>query len=42
VSSGSGYNFQKVPDPVSDLTFFLDKYVFEGPKLAFPNIIFEE
>jgi hypothetical protein len=31
---------QKVP--VSDPTFFLTKYDFKGPKLAFQNIIFKE
>jgi hypothetical protein len=39
---GSGSNFQKVPDPVSDPTFFLKKYDFKGPKMAFQNIIFKE
>jgi hypothetical protein len=37
-SSGSGSYFQKVP--VSDPTFFLAKYDFKGPKMAFQNIIF--
>jgi hypothetical protein len=35
MSSGSGSNFQKVPDPVSDPTFFLKKYDFRGPKRHF-------
>jgi hypothetical protein len=39
---GSGSNFQKVPDPVSDPAFFLKKYGFKGPKMAFQNIIFKE
>jgi hypothetical protein len=38
--SGSGSYFQKVP--VSDPTFFLTKYDFKGPKMAFQNIIFNE
>jgi hypothetical protein len=42
MSSGSGSYFQKVPDPVSDPTFFLKKHYFNGPKMAFQNIIFEE
>jgi hypothetical protein len=40
MSSGSGSYFQKVP--VSDPTFFLTKYDFKGPKIAFQNIIFKE
>jgi hypothetical protein len=40
MSSGSGNNFQKVP--VSETTFFLMKYDFKGPKLAFQNIILKE
>jgi hypothetical protein len=40
MSSGSGSYFQKVP--VSDPTFFMTKYDFEGPKMAFQNIIFKE
>jgi hypothetical protein len=35
----SGSDFQKVPDPVPDPTFFLKKYDFKGPKMAFQNII---
>jgi hypothetical protein len=42
MSSGSGFNFQKVPDPVSDPTFFLKKCDFKGPKMAFQNIILKE
>jgi hypothetical protein len=42
MSSGSGSNFQTVPDPVSDPTFFLKKYDFKGPKIAFQNIILKE
>jgi hypothetical protein len=44
MSSGSGSrsNFQKVPDPVSDPTFFLKKYDFKGPKMAFKNSILKE
>jgi hypothetical protein len=38
--SGSGSYFEKVP--VSDPTFFLTKYDFNGPKKAFQNIIFKE
>jgi hypothetical protein len=38
MSSGSGPNFQKVPDP----TFFLQKYDFKVQKIAFQNIIFKE
>jgi hypothetical protein len=37
----SGSNFQKVPDPVSDPTFFLKEYGFKGHKMAFQNIIFK-
>jgi hypothetical protein len=33
--SGSTIHFQKVPDPVSDPAFFLEKYDFKGPKMAF-------
>jgi hypothetical protein len=33
-------NSQNVP--VSDPTFFLTKYDFKGPKMAFQNIIFKE
>jgi hypothetical protein len=40
MSSGSGSYFQKVP--VSDPTFFLTKYDFIGPKMAFQNIILKE
>jgi hypothetical protein len=40
MSSGSGSYFQKVP--VSDPTFFLTKYDFKGPKMAFRNMIFKE
>jgi hypothetical protein len=40
MNSGSGSYFQKVP--VSDATFFLTKYDFKGPKMAFQNIIFKE
>jgi hypothetical protein len=36
MSSGSGSKFQKVP--VLDPTFFLNKYEFKGPKMAFQNI----
>jgi hypothetical protein len=44
MSSGSGSrsDFQKIPDPVSDPTFFLKKYDFAFPKMAFQNIIFKE
>jgi hypothetical protein len=42
MSSGSGSTFQKFPDLVSDPTFFLKKYDFKGPKMAFQNIIFKE
>jgi hypothetical protein len=42
MSSVSGSNFQKVPDSVSDPTFFLKKYDFKGPEMAFQNIIFKE
>jgi hypothetical protein len=35
MSSGSGSDFQKVSDPVSDPTFFLKKYDFKGPKIEF-------
>jgi hypothetical protein len=38
--SRSGSYFQTVP--VSDPTFFLMKYDFKGPKMAFQNIIFKE
>jgi hypothetical protein len=38
--SGSGSYFQKVSE--SDPTFFLKKYDFKGPKMAFQNIIFKE
>jgi hypothetical protein len=38
--SGSGSYFQKVP--VSERTFFLLKYDFQDPKMAFQNIIFIE
>jgi hypothetical protein len=31
MSFRSGSEFQKVPDPVSDPTFFLKKYDFKGP-----------
>jgi hypothetical protein len=34
MSSRSGSNFQKVPVPVSDPTFFLKKYDFKGPKMG--------
>jgi hypothetical protein len=38
--------FQQVPDPVSDLTFFLKKYEFEGPQMVFYNklvpVLFKE
>jgi hypothetical protein len=37
---GSGSYFQKVP--VSDPAFFLTKYNFKGPKMAFQNINFKE
>jgi hypothetical protein len=40
--SGSWSYFQKVPKPVSDPTFFLKKYDFKGPKMAFQNIILKE
>jgi hypothetical protein len=40
--STSGSNFKKIPDPVSDPTFFMKKYDFKGPKMAFKNIIFNE
>jgi hypothetical protein len=42
MSSGSvsGSYFQKVS--VSDPTFFLTKYDFIGPKMAFQNIVFKE
>jgi hypothetical protein len=39
-SMSSGSYFQKVP--VLDPTFFLTKYDFKGPKMAFLNIIFKE
>jgi hypothetical protein len=42
MSSGSGSYLQKVSDPVSDPTFFMKKYDFKGPKMAFQNIIFKE
>jgi hypothetical protein len=42
MSSGSGSNFQKVPDPLSDPTFFLKKYDFKGSKMTFKNIIVKE
>jgi hypothetical protein len=42
MSSGYGSYFHKVPDPVSDPTFFLKKYDYKGPKIAFQNIIFKE
>jgi hypothetical protein len=42
MSSGSGSNFQKVPDPVSDKTFFLKKDDFKGPKMAFQHTIFKK
>jgi hypothetical protein len=42
MSFGSGSNFQTLPDPVSDPTFFLKKYYFKGPKMAFQNIILKE
>jgi hypothetical protein len=42
MSSGYGSGFQKVPDAVSDSTFFLKKYDFKGPKMAFQNVIFTE
>jgi hypothetical protein len=38
MSFGSGSDF--FPDPVSDPTFFLKKFDFEGPKMA--NILFKE
>jgi hypothetical protein len=38
--SVSGSYFQKAP--VSDPTFFLTKYDFKGPKMAFQNLIFKE
>jgi hypothetical protein len=38
MSSGYGSNFQKVLHQVSDLTFFLKKYDFKGPKITFQNI----
>jgi hypothetical protein len=38
--SGTGSYFQKFP--VSEPTFFLMKYDFKGPKMAFQNIIFKE
>jgi hypothetical protein len=40
MSSGSGSYFQKVP--VSEPTFFLMKYDFKGPKIAFQSTIFKE
>jgi hypothetical protein len=40
--SGSRINFQNVPDPVSDPNFFLEKYDFKGPKMAFQNIILKQ
>jgi hypothetical protein len=40
LSMSSGSYFQKVP--VSDPTFFLKKYDFKGPKMAFQNIILKE
>jgi hypothetical protein len=42
MSSGSGSDFQKVPEPVSDPTFFLKKYDVKGLKMALQNIIFKE
>jgi hypothetical protein len=42
MSSGSGSYFQKDPDPVLDPAFFLKKYDFKGPKMAFQNRIFKE
>jgi hypothetical protein len=35
MSVGSGSDFQKVPDPVLDPTFLLNKYDFKGPQMAF-------
>jgi hypothetical protein len=40
MSSGSGSYFQKVS--LSEPTFFLTKYDFKGPKIAFQSIIFKE
>jgi hypothetical protein len=42
MSSGSGYGSYFQKGPVSDPTFFLTKYDFKGPKMAFQNIIFKE
>jgi hypothetical protein len=35
MSFGSGSDFHKGSDPVSDSTFFLNNYDFEGLKMAF-------
>jgi hypothetical protein len=40
MSFGSGSYSQK--NPVLDPAFFLTKYDFKGPKMAFQNIIFKE
>jgi hypothetical protein len=40
MSSGSGSCVKKVP--VSDPTFFLTKYDFKSPKMAFQNTNFKE